>query len=689
MTDLWGFLLQTLYVSLVGALLLLVKWLLRDKLTPRWQYGVWSVLALRILVPVQTIGKYVLLPLPLWVETAKLLVESHLHSTYASLYRPVNVTAPIPLVTAGPESITDWLFLLYAVGVLVTLVWYLLSYLRLRRLIAGGTPAPDGLQAQIERVGETYQLNTCRAVVIPSLPSPMVFGEFRPVLAVPSEGTLDDHVILHELLHIKHRDALQNLFWCLCRALHWCNPFVHYLMNRIGNDMESLCDQRVLERLEGEERRDYGRSLLAMANDRYARAPGTTSISNGGKNITRRIEAIVRFKQYPKVMALASICVTVVLMCGCLVGTMGKSLEDTDCISSPLSLAKAISTAHLTRCTTPAGAIETYARGLINQDTVWLMVASPAAEQESMQAELQNNEESTRSIYSDREGRRHEWLIYPALSTSESSPNGVRKKVSFNVDHSIYTNYAVYNLQEQEDRSLTGLLAIPLDVVFDFYNNDELSGGILVIPLRVFQEDGFVVEETGERAIYHRQYGDNDNILCGSRLLPALRTYETQGKYGRATVKFQTIHIVESTEPTDTIGLLGGLPIRRIPDPDAEFAYAWEDYTATYVFDDKIIEEQSTKNLGLLLAPLNEDGSIPDIPDVSESMTGSAWTSANANSGLCWEYRPYGTDWDGTLVVSGGSTTDSVQLPVGYAAQLWWNGELRETLVLEVTTDEP
>lgn len=35
MTDLWGFLLQTLYVSLVGALLLLIKWLLRDKLTPR------------------------------------------------------------------------------------------------------------------------------------------------------------------------------------------------------------------------------------------------------------------------------------------------------------------------------------------------------------------------------------------------------------------------------------------------------------------------------------------------------------------------------------------------------------------------------------------------------------------------------------------------------------------------------
>ena len=685
MTDLWGFLLQTLYVSLVGGLLLLVKWMLRDKLTPRWQYGVWSVLALRVLVPVQTMGKYVLLPLPLWVETAKLLVESHLTSSYADLYGPVDVTAPIPLIAARPTSITDWLFLLYAVGVLVTLVWYLLSYLRLRRLVMRGTQAPDELQAQIERVGETYRLDTCRAVVIPGLPSPMVFGVFRPVLAVPSQGTLDDPVILHELLHIKHRDALQNLFWCFCRALHWCNPFVWYLMNRIGNDMESLCDQRVLERLEGEARRNYGKALLAMANDRYARAPGTTSISNGGKNITRRIEAIVRFKQYPKGMALASVCVTVILMCGCLVGTMGKSLEETSSLSSPLALAKAISTAHLTPSTTPAGAIETYAKGLVHQEAIWLLSVSPAAERERIQIALQNHETSSHGLFAENQ----EWTIYPALNDGTPSPDAIRQPVEFNIDSASHSYCVVYNLQEQEDGSLTGLLAIPLEVVFDCYYNDTLTGGILAIPLRVFREEGFVVEETGERAIYHRQSGDNDNILCGSWLLPALKTYEAQGQYGRATVKFQTIHIVESTEPTDTIGLLGGLPIRRIPDPDAEFAYAWENYTATYVFDEKKIEKQSTKNLGLLLAPLNEDGSIPDIPDVSESMTGSAWTSANANSGLCWEYRPYGTDWDGTLVVSGGSTTDSVQLPVGYAAQLSWNGGFGETVVLEVTTDEP
>ncbi len=64
MTNLWSFLLQTLSVTLAGALVLAVKALLKDKLTPRWQYFVWSVLALRLWLPVQTRGNYVLLPLP-------------------------------------------------------------------------------------------------------------------------------------------------------------------------------------------------------------------------------------------------------------------------------------------------------------------------------------------------------------------------------------------------------------------------------------------------------------------------------------------------------------------------------------------------------------------------------------------------------------------------------------------------
>ena len=75
MESIWSFLLQTLSVSVAAAVLLLLKYLLQDKLSPRWQYGIWGVLALRILLPAGT-ARQVLLPLPMWVEQLKSAVEA-------------------------------------------------------------------------------------------------------------------------------------------------------------------------------------------------------------------------------------------------------------------------------------------------------------------------------------------------------------------------------------------------------------------------------------------------------------------------------------------------------------------------------------------------------------------------------------------------------------------------------------
>ena len=51
MTDFWSFLLQTLTASGVAVLLLCVKALFRDKLSPRWQFASWGILALVLLLP--------------------------------------------------------------------------------------------------------------------------------------------------------------------------------------------------------------------------------------------------------------------------------------------------------------------------------------------------------------------------------------------------------------------------------------------------------------------------------------------------------------------------------------------------------------------------------------------------------------------------------------------------------------
>ena len=261
MGNIWEFLYQTLTVSIAAAVLLLIKWLLRDKLSPRWQYGVWAVLALRVLWPAST-ARGLFPPLALWIETLKSAAELRLNSAYAAPFEVMRLESVLPWADSAPRSVTDWLFALYIAGAAGTLLWYAARYVRLCSLLKRGAAVDAETARRIAETAEKYGLRPCAAVAVPGLSSAFVCGVFRPVLAVPEGETPDGKVILHELLHLKYRDALQNVFWCCLRALHWCNPFMQYVFDRVGNDMESLCDQRVLERLEGEERREYGGILL-------------------------------------------------------------------------------------------------------------------------------------------------------------------------------------------------------------------------------------------------------------------------------------------------------------------------------------------------------------------------------------------------------------------------------------------
>lgn len=681
MTNLWAFLLQTLYVTGVGLLLLAIKTLLKDKLSPRWQYAVWSVLALRILLPAYTGKYYVLLPLPLWVETAKVMVEPHWASAYTNVYEATQVTSPIPWLTGAPVSLSDWLFLLYVVGVVVTLLWYLISWLRLCLLLRQGTPVPADVQEQIERIGKTYACKTCRAIELPGLPSPMVCGVFRPVLALPKGKALDDHVILHELLHLNYKDALQNVFWCFCRALHWCNPIVRLLLNRVGNDMESLCDQRVLERLRGEDRRNYGISLLAMANDKYPRAVGTTSLSNGGKNIAQRIEAIVRFKRYPRGMALASVCVVVVLAASCLVGMVDKEEPLYDMMYFGPKTDREVAVSHLNYCTTVAGALDTYAKGIINESSLCLAMATTGETQKEMEALARTG--TYRGLPSEIE-------VYHAIDHDVPSKESVRYQLGY-VYYDKMEAPSVRNLQKEKDGSYSALLVLYVTQVLDpelhYITDDEGKiGGQLVFSLKVWKEGvRYVVQQLGDSVLYTEGIAGTYSPY----LVPALKTYAAEGNSGSVVVTCRSSHRV-GTYYTSS-GIFGGTSqLREDPDPNAEF---WEEvpsyqYQTEYTFSGSEAEKAALTQVESKTKPIGIGGKVIEQSNSYSSRNDSGnfieWTDGDGRY-RCSKYLE--GLWDGTLVCNGG-TSQYADPPEAFEVQILWNKEVKETLTAkEVPTN--
>ncbi len=675
MHNIWEFLLQTTSVVLVAALLLLIKRLFEDKLSPRWQYGIWGLFALRMLLPTLP-GRQILFPVPLVLETVKARAEQHLSSAYTEIYVPLASDHVFPFFTKVPMSITDWLFVLYAAGVLFFLLHYLIAYIRLRLLLRRGTPAPAALQHRMDTISEKYQLPQCHTVAVDGLSSAFVCGVFRPILALPTNQEIDDKVLLHELLHLKYRDALQNILWCVFRALHWCNPLLVPVFHRIQNDMESLCDQRVLERLDGEERREYGQILLSMVNETYAYAPGTTSISNGGKNISRRIAAIVRFKKYPKGMALVSLCIILLLGAPAIIGIAGTYDISDYQPQTESALTRAMAMARIRRCTTMAGALDTYAKGLLLHNGIYLATASPLSSHADLEAAMRDRLGSEKVA----------WYLPPKDETGHSV---------------IQSGYQIFNLTQTSEHSYEALLVLPVWPLQEETNDHSAStddtpadsstyrydNRYIMIPVTLRKEDAWVVEETGERVYSDKYYSDTcyDN---SSSDIPGLKEVHITGETGTLTASIKQAYYIDNTINTNSYGFFHSSTFNQQPQPDAVFAEIKQITSVFYTCQNNNTGHYPAQQLGLHLTRLNTENT-PSKNGFSESETMSTAGDASGSSsnGTSWRSKTIQTDTDYTI---SDLSVDTVyeprsfpsKLPYGHLVQIIWDSEVTEKFTI-------
>lgn len=622
-----------------------LKKIFEDKLSPKWQYCIWTLLAIRILVPVN-LGSYILPPVALWMEMLKAGVEKLVSSVYTYVYEPIILHHVFPLITDAPQSATDWLFVIYSAGVLFFLLKYLIAYIRLRVLLKHGSKVSSEIEQKMLAVCDTYNLKGCKMVAVNGLTSAFICGVFRPILVVPAESDVDEKVFLHELLHLKNHDTIQNVGWCILRSLHWCNPFMQFVINHIENDMESMCDQRVLELLEGEERREYGHILLHMANQKYSRIPGTTSISNGGNNISKRIAAIVRFKKYPQGMTLVSVCIILTMFWPTIVGN-AASYDSLDFIYYHDEADKSMAIARVNRCGTIAGAIDMYVKGLYEMNGAYVATAVPFSEHERISNELE------------------EYGCYQ------------RGKYITNINQ-LY-NYRVYNVDEQMKNHYTGILVLYANISVDEYVpelkeyiSDDLESNYcdayIIIPISVWKENGsWVLKETEERSIVaaEKLHQENSSILFG-------KEYYGKNETGEVRLILETKYEVENTQKSNAnMSLeLGGssysVPQFDItPNPNAAFSIIEINHQIEY---HHLSDTQPKSYVELLIGEQNWRLYETITPD---------W-DGNIIDGVSGDiYYNRGTDYE----------VDFVVLDSSYEANLNIDGNQMDTILLEEVTN--
>ena len=319
--------------SVLILVVVLLRRLLRGRISPRLQYALWLPVAIRLLVP----GP--LFPAPVSVAGAARELSISLEEVRqeappaAGLPRPVlpdqcagvpesaapEIPAPGP--DSGPRRAADWPGLLWKAGMVLTAAALTASDLtlarRLRKCRKRLYLPPDTGAWEIP------------VYLAEELASPCLFGVLRPAVYVSREALRAEHfehILLHEQTHRRHGDHLWALVRSVCLVIHWYNPLVWLAASLSRRDCELSCDDGVIRRLGEARRLDYGATLLKMVVP--GRTPAdllrtATTMTAGKRTMVQRISFIAHRPRMLKITLAA----VVLVMCGAVVLTFGGRAE--------------------------------------------------------------------------------------------------------------------------------------------------------------------------------------------------------------------------------------------------------------------------------------------------------------------------------------------------------------------------
>ena len=309
---------MTVTASVVILVVLLARLLLKKLGAPAVvSYALWAVVLFRLLCPISFAAPFSLLGVldsPAVVTengatTIEYVPREIVHMEHPAVELPIPVVgeainAALPQgeeqLRADPlEGPMFLLTMLWLCGLLVLVLYSVVSYVRLRMKLVGAVSLEDNIR------------------LADHITSPFVLGLFRPKIYLPSNMSEQEreYIILHERHHIRRLDHVVKILAFAALCVHWFNPLVWLAFCLSGKDMEMSCDEAVVKKLGEGIRADYSASLLSLSTGRTVIA--ATPLAFGEGDTKGRIRNLAKWKK-PAVWITAVaviLCAAVIVLC--------------------------------------------------------------------------------------------------------------------------------------------------------------------------------------------------------------------------------------------------------------------------------------------------------------------------------------------------------------------------------------
>ena len=273
-----------LQVALLISVVTVIDMLIRRWVWPQARYALWLLVFLKLIIP------------PTWTLSSGIVpniqpLEKQLHildTTAPSVVTPKNLNHKVdfkgaetkqptlkqPVSTSIPWQVYAMTVWLGGMGFFISILGVRIGRLRRwHREQREKKKLPQYFYNILVKTSEQLGIRQLPAIVFsPQAVTPAVYGLFRPVLLLPKNYFEDlseeeaQHVMLHELAHLKRGDLFIHAICLVLQIVYWFNPFMIWVRKQVKHVREICCDLTVANRLK-EKTKMYRQTLLNTAKE--------------------------------------------------------------------------------------------------------------------------------------------------------------------------------------------------------------------------------------------------------------------------------------------------------------------------------------------------------------------------------------------------------------------------------------
>ena len=297
--------LKIINMSISASYIVLAVMLLRLllKKAPKWITVVlWGIVAVRLVCPFsiesvlslipssEVVSPDIMMDKTPEINTGIPIINQVINPVISGSFTPDPGTSANPLQLWIPTFAVIWI-----VGMVALFIYTVISYAKVKRKIGTAVLLRDNI----------YQSE--------NVVSPFVLGLIKPKIYLLFNMTEKDmeHVVAHEMAHIRRKDHLWKPLGFLVLTLHWFNPLMWLGYVLLCRDIELACDEKVIRELDCDARADYSDALLTCSVNR--RIIAACPLAFGEVDVKDRVKHVINYKKPAFWLIIAAITACVVV----------------------------------------------------------------------------------------------------------------------------------------------------------------------------------------------------------------------------------------------------------------------------------------------------------------------------------------------------------------------------------------